>query len=111
MAKKIGRRTIVVVRAIKRDDLDLTVDGAPDEHEIKGCAILPRSSNEDGKGWVIVEGKMVIAPYGADVLATDLVKVDGETWEVEGFPGDYENKKAIGKATIIYLTRVGSGKA
>ena len=62
-------------------------------------------SNEMGKGWVIVEGRMVVAPYGADVLATDKVRVDGELWDVDGAPGDYENRRGKGKATIFYLAK------
>lgn len=108
MAKKIGVRTIVVVRTPKVDKLKGDAAGPPAEHEIEGCAVLPRSSNEEGKGWVFVDGRMIIAPHGADVLATDKVRVDGKTWEVDGTPGDYEDKRARGKATIIYLKRLGS---
>lgn len=108
MAKKIGTRTITVVRKPKVDRLATPPVGAPPEHSVDGCAILPRTSNEQGQGWVIVEGRMVIAPYGSDVLATDQVKVDGATWEVDGEPGDYESKRGKGKATILYLKRLGS---
>jgi hypothetical protein len=108
MAKKPGRRTVVVIRATKRDKLDAKPTTPDPEHEVKGCAVLPRSSYEEERGWVIVEGRMVIAPYGADVLATDRVRIDGESWEVDGEPGDYEDRKARGKATIFYLKRLGS---
>lgn len=108
MAKKIGKRTITVIRKAKVDRLSDAPTGAAPTHDIKGCAILPRTSNEEGKGWVIVEGQMVIAPYGSDVLADDQVRIDGVTWEVDGQPGDYENKRAVGKATIIYLKRLGT---
>lgn len=108
MAKKIGSRTITVVRKPKVDRLSTAPAGAPPEHDIEGCAVMPRTSHEEERGWVIVEGRMVVAPYGADVLATDLVRVDGETWEVDGEPGDYENKRGKGKATILYLKRQGT---
>lgn len=108
MAKKIGARTIVVLRPEKRDRFDTSPVTAAPEHEIKGCAVLPRSSHEEGKGWVIVEGRTIIAPHGSDVEATDQVRVDGQVWEVDGAPGDYEDKKARGKATIFYLKRQGS---
>jgi hypothetical protein len=107
-AKKIGVRTVIVVRAPKVDRLNPTPTGTPPEHPIEGCAVLPRTSHEEERGWVIVEGRMIIAPYGADVLATDRVKVDGETWDVDGEPGDYENKRGKGKATMFYLKRLGS---
>ena len=66
-----------------------------------------RISTEEGKGWVIVEGRQIIAPFGSDILATDQVEVDGETWSVDGEPGEYENKRGRGKATIFYLSRLG----
>lgn len=107
MAKKIGKRTVVVVRAQKVDRLDDPSATPPAEHDIDGCAVLPRASFEEGKGWVIVEGRQVIAPYGADVTADDKVRLEpgGPLWSVDGEPGDYEDKKARGKATIFYLTR------
>ena len=39
------------------------------------------------------------------VLATDKVRIDGEEWFVDGEPGDYEDRRARGKATIFYLTK------
>lgn len=108
MAKKLGSRTIVVVRKPKVDRLAAPAAGTPPEHEIKGCSVLPRTSFEQDKGWVVVEGRQIIAPFGADVLADDQVKVDGVTWDVDGEPGDYENKRGRGKATIFYLKRLGT---
>lgn len=108
MAKKIGKRTITVIRPPKTGRLDPVPVGAPPEHDIDGCAVLPRSSYEEGKGWTIVQGRQIIAPYGADVLATDQVRVDGVVWSVDGEPGDYEDRNARGKATMFYLKRLGS---
>lgn len=108
MAKKIGSRTITVVRRPKVDRLSDASSGPPPEHDIKGCAVMPRTSHEEEKGWVIVEGRMVIAPYGADILATDQVRLDGTVWDVDGEPGDYEDRRARGKATIVYLTKTGT---
>lgn len=108
MAKKLGSRTVIVVRAPKVDRLDDPPTGTPPEHTIEGCAVLPRTSHEEERGWVVVEGRMIIAPYGADVLADDKVKVDGTTWDVDGEPGNYENRRGKGKATIFYLKRLGT---
>lgn len=106
MAKKIGKRTVTVVRAPKVDRFD-DASTVPSEHDIEGCAVLPRASYEEGRGWVTVEGRQVIAPYGSDVTSDDKVRLEpgGPLWSVEGEPGDYENTKAKGKATIFYLTR------
>jgi hypothetical protein len=106
--KKIGSRTVTVIRKPKVDRLSTDTTGAPPEHDITGCAVLPRTSHEEERGWVIVEGRMIVAPYGADVLATDQVRIDGTVWDVDGEAGDYENKRAVGKASIFYLKRVGS---
>jgi len=108
MAKKIGERTVTVIREPKVDRLDDPAQGPPAEHDIEGCAIAPRSAMEEGKGWIIVEGRMVVAPFDADVKGTDKVRVDGVVWEVDGEPGDYETKRGKGKATIFYLKRQGA---
>lgn len=108
MAKKIGERTVVVVREPKVDRLSDPAQGPAAEHDIEGCAVIPRASNEEGKGWVTIEGWMVIAPYGSDVLSTDKVRYDSKVWDVDGEPGDYENRRARGKATIFYLKKQGT---
>lgn len=111
MAKTPGKRTLIVKRAQKVDPLDDAPTGTPPTHEVKGCAVVPRTSFERESGWVIVEGRMVVAPYGADVEADDLVQIKGEPqwWEVDGEPGDYEKRSGEGKATILYLKRQGKG--
>lgn len=108
MAKKIGARTVTVIRAPKVDRLSDAPAGEAPEHDIEGCAVMPRTSHEEERGWVIVEGRMIVAPHGSDILADDQVRVDNEVWDVDGEPGDYENKKAQGKATIFYLKRLGT---
>lgn len=109
MAKKIGIHTITVKRQAKVDRLSTTPAAAPADHEVKGCAILPKSTFEEGKGWTITDDKQVFAPYGADVLPGDKVLLPGDPkpWNVDGTAGDYENKRGVGKATIINLTRTG----
>ena len=108
MAKKIGVRTLTVVRAPKVDRLSTPSTDEPPEHDVEGCAVLPRTSFEEGKGWVVVAGRMVIAPHGSDILSTDQVRVDGKVWEVDGEPGDYENRRGKPKAMILYLKSFGS---
>lgn len=107
MAKKIGSRTVTVIRAPKVDRLDPTPAGPAPEHDIEGCAVLPRSTYEADKGWTIVTGRQVIAPHGADILPSDQVMLDGETeiWDVDGEPGNYEDRRGLGKATMFYLKR------
>lgn len=109
MAKTPGSETVTVIRKIKVDRLSDDAIGPPAEVDIEGCVILPRVSAETDKGWVVVEGKMVVAPFKSDVLATDQVRYDGDLYEVDGAVGDYRNKRGRGKVTIFYLTRQGRG--
>lgn len=108
MAKKMGVRTVVVIRPLERDRLDPEPTVPDPRHEIRGCAVLPRSSWEQNKGWTVVSGRQVIAPYGADVLAGDLVEVDGRVWQVDGEPGHYEDRRGRGKGTMFYLKNRGT---
>jgi hypothetical protein len=110
MPKKIGSETVTVRRATKVDRLSDTPAPSAPTHTIAGCVVLPRLNEEDGKGWVIVEGKMVIAPYGVDVVADDEVQVPGEAgwYQVDGKPGPYKNKAGRGRAVIFYLKRLGT---
>lgn len=70
------------------------VDGAATEHTIGGVGIAPRHEMEEtaagrqGRpiGWTL------FAPYGADILATDRVRLpDGTECEVDGEPGRWEH--------------------
>lgn len=107
MAKTPGTETITVVRAPKQDWLSDDAPAAATEHDIAGCLVLPRVSHEENRGWVIVDGREVITPFGADVNADDQVRIDGVLWNVDGARGDYKNKRGKGKVSIIYLISVG----
>ena len=107
MAKKIGSETITVIRKAKVDRLSDDT-ATTSTHTIDGCVVLPRASHEEEKGWVIVEGKQVVAPFGSDILADDQVEHEGVVWDVDGAPGPYRKKNGVGKATIFYLKRLGS---
>ena len=109
MANDPGVETVTVIRVPKTDPLRPKPTTPPPTHEIEGCAIVPRSSNEEGRGWVTIDGHMVAAPYDADVLATDHVRTpDGVEWQVEGTPARSKNKRGKEKACIFYLERVGT---
>lgn len=107
MARGIGAQRVTVVRQERRDRLD-TEPASSVEHDIEGCVILPRSSRDEEKGWVIVEGRQVVAPYGSDIEPDDRVRIDGELWDVDGAPGEYVNRRGRGRATMFYLKRLGT---
>lgn len=81
----------------------------PDELEINSCAVAPRLDSEDrtnGRQGVIV-GLTVYAPAGADILATDRVRVRGDDYEVDGEPGDWRSPYGTANGGLeIALRRV-----
>lgn len=107
MAKKIGTRTLTIIRKPKADRFDPNPP-AETRHEVTGCAIVPRTSFEQDKGWVIVSGRTIFAPYGSDITADDRMEIEGEAgiWDVDGEPGNYESARAKPKAMILYVDQV-----
>lgn len=65
----------------------------PAELDIDGCAVAPRDADEENAGGrqTVIAGFNVYAPPGADVLATDRLRVRGEIHEVIGEPGVWIN--------------------
>jgi hypothetical protein len=60
---------------------------------VTGCAVAPRTSPESGgpDNPVAIIGLLVYAPSGTDIRATDRIEARGETWEVDGIPGDWRS--------------------
>lgn len=61
--------------------------------EIDGCAVSPRFTPEDtanGRQGVII-GLTIYAPPAADVVPTDRIVVRGDTYDIDGQPGDWTN--------------------
>ena len=84
--------------------------GDPQEFDIPGCQLWPRSSTEDSdRGRVIIEGwNCFIPPRSANsVYATDTVVVRGEEYSVVGVPGVYD-LKGKDKGMIVVLSRTGA---
>ena len=105
MTKAIGSRTITVIRGARTDWLGGSA-ATESRHDITGCAVLPRTSFESERGWVVVDGRQVVAPYDSDITADDKIDVDGQVWDVDGAPGNYEKRNGVGKAMIVYLKSV-----
>lgn len=79
------------------------VEAAPVETVIQQCHVIPRSSTEDDN--TVIVGLTLVAPGGTDLLATDRVRWEGKTYEIEGQPGDYR-KRGRSRAVIAALRRV-----
>jgi hypothetical protein len=68
------------------------VPGDDTETDYGSCAVWPRVSSEDVQARdQIIDGLYVLFPVGADVLATDRVRVRGEVYLVDGEPGVYRS--------------------
>jgi hypothetical protein len=89
---------------------------------MSGLIILPRQVEEEGRGWVTIEGwDIYILPSSrvkpdaeperayadGDILATDQIRVDGELWQVDGPPAGYD-KGTQRKATVVKVKKVGA---
>jgi hypothetical protein len=57
---------------------------------VPGCVVWPRASSENAQGQdLIVTGLTLLAPYEADITATDTVTVRGEDYSVVGDPARF----------------------
>ena len=81
--------TVTVIRSAGRDRWGDLLPAI--EHTIEGCVLYPRSSVElvDGRD-TIITGTVLLAPLGADIRATDRVRLaDGSEHDVRGTPGTW----------------------
>lgn len=118
-----GARTAVRIRPEQRSRFDRDPEGEGEKIFLSGLVVLPRQFYEEGKGWVTIEGRDVYVlassrvqetedgPKRAyrvdDVKADDQLELDGELWEVEGPPADYE-KGRTRKASLVRIKRIGA---
>ena len=103
-----GTEVVKVYRQAKADSLDDTdTSASTPDHEVPNCLIWPRTSTEEGKGEVVIEGLNVFTPPGADVLASDIVEARGERYDVDGVPGDYR-LRGRQRGLLVVLKRLGS---
>jgi len=91
--------------------------GTTDELEISGCAISPRAqvytSELTGPGRrAVIDGVLLYAPYGSDILPSDDIVVRGVTYRVDGEPGSWRSPYTGARRGIeITLERVTEGAA
>lgn len=80
----------------------------PTETAVDGVAVAPRVDTEDrsaGRQGVIV-GLTLYLPAGAAIAATDRVVVRGDTYEVDGEPGDWRSPYSTAKGVEVAVRRV-----
>jgi hypothetical protein len=89
----VSNCTVVRVRPLGYDDNGDPIAGEPNRLAIDGCAVAPRSTSDitdRGRHGVIV-GLSLFTPYGADIVHSDLLEVDGVTYEVDGEAGPWKS--------------------
>lgn len=92
---RLGGVTVIVSRG---GGVDRWGDPLPSvQIPIPGCVLAPRTSTEDTLNFndTVITGQTIYAPPEATFLATDTVKLPGETgtaqWAVVGDPGVWTN--------------------
>lgn len=98
-----GTETVTILRPGAEDQFGQPgPDDAP--RDVPQCIVFPRTSTEDhDRGEVVITGLGVAMPPGTDIKATDRVVARGQTWEVEGQPGDYRSKGGRAKNILVFL--------
>lgn len=86
----IGPHTVVRERPLGTDIHGDPVEGEGDLETVEGCLVYPRGSAEQsGRETTVVTGKVLLAPGGADILSTDVIRYQGKEFTVEGDPGEW----------------------
>lgn len=99
-----GKETITVKPQAQVDRLREATGPAPESYPISNCLVWPRASEEEGRGWIGIEGYGVLAPAGSVIPRTAIVEYDGRDYEVEGEPQDFGRR-----GVIVTLARVSGG--
>lgn len=103
----MNNATVVRVRGADPDAYGDPV-GDPDEDELDGCSVAPRTSTDiadRGRQGVVI-GLTLLAPFGTDIIHTDQLKVDGVLYDIDGDPGSWKNPFTGWEAGIeVALTR------
>lgn len=99
-----GNESIFIIPAGEKDRHGDPVGAPAAEVEVRDCLTYPRSSLEQGRGWVTIDGLNVFIPAGGQVpTARDQVRAREQVWAVEGNPAVY-----TGRGTIVNLKRAGT---
>ena len=103
-----GVETVALVPERETDSHGDPVGDAPEPVEVRGAITWPRTSTEEGRGEVIIDGLNVFLPPGSPTPdPKGQVIARGTVWEVDGQPGVY-TKNGNEKGTIVVLKRRGT---
>lgn len=102
-------QTVTVIRAAwvtERGD-EIADWTAATEHAVSGCRFQPGSTSEvhDNRD-ALVSSPVLFAPYDADLLARDRVRIDSTVYDVEGEPRRWQSPTGALAHSEITLRRV-----
>jgi hypothetical protein len=105
-----GTETIFIVHEVPKDrhgDPLLDSETVPDD-QVDGCITWPRTSTEEGRGEVILEGLNVFLPPDSPLPGPkDQIRARAVLWDVDGAAGTYL-KNGVEKGTLVALKKVGT---
>lgn len=102
-----GTETVVVRKPPEEDRFGNKKPGAV-VGSLERCIIWPRSSTEESnRGIVGVDGYHVWAPepYAVTPDAADIVEIRGVSYNIEGQPGDWRNRRGKKKGLLFETSR------
>lgn len=104
-----GNETITIVQKPKVDKLSAPATGEVPEFDVDNVQVLPRRSFEEGRGWVTIDGwdLWCFTEPETEVMHTDLVRVRGTVYAIEGKPARFD-KRGTFKALNIVTKKVGT---
>lgn len=86
---------------------------------VRGCSVYPNTVTEkvssqtgvekvDGQ-FTVLWGKTVLMPYGTDIRPTDLVEFEGDQYQVNGRPSEWQGASTGRKSCIEVQLKAASG--
>ena len=102
-----GSETVYIQPEQAKDSHGDPVGEPPEPVQVDECIVWPRTSTEEGRGEVIIDGFNVYMPPETAVLPgpKDDVIARGERYAVIGTPGEYISKGGQEKGTLVVLGR------
>jgi hypothetical protein len=103
-----GTETVTIFPPVALDSHGDPAGDTPDPIPVRGCITWPRTSTEEGRGEIVIDGLNVFMPAGAPQPdAKARMGARGSVWEIDGAPGLYL-KGGTEKGTIVALKRRGT---
>lgn len=103
-----GRRVTLLRRAVTGQDSDGNDVYTTSQIVVDGCAVWPGGSSEQNQGRdTVTIDVTVLLPAGTAVVATDQVRIDEKTYEINGEPAEWKSAlSSLDAGVQVELLRV-----